>query len=134
MRLSFLGVSAPTAKAPVPGAFPLTITPRDTWGTMVPRLALHRRAHPEWAQMVADAKAQHRPDYAIWPTLDMVGLGLGVAWFAIVEPSTVEVGEDPHDIDWSMASTWSGAQLPDPPEVIHLDPEFVNGVGDAAAA
>ena len=132
--LRFLGVSAPTAHPPIKGAFPLTITPRDTWGTMVPRLALHRRAHPQWAQMVEAAKGLHRPDYAVWPQLDMAGQPLGVAWFAIVEEAAVEVGEGFDDIDWAGAVPWAGAKLPDPPEVIELDPEFMADFGDAAAA
>jgi hypothetical protein len=43
---------------------------------------------------------------------------LGVAWFALVEASTVEVDEHGH---------W----LPDPPAEVILDPEFL---GDAARA
>ena len=112
-QLRFLGVTTPTARPPVPGASALTITPRCTWPAICRRLALHVRDIPEWRQLCAELASTRGADYSPWPAIDLRDHPLGVAWFALVEVSAVEVDEHGH---------W----LAEPPAEILLDPEFLN--------
>lgn len=117
-QLRFLGVTTPTARPPLPGASALTITPRDRWPAICRRLALHVRDIPNWAELCRNLASTRGADYSPWPQIDLRDCPLGIAWFALVEASAVEVDEHGH---------W----LAEPPAEILLDPEFL---GDAARA
>lgn len=122
-QLRFLGVTTPTARPPVPGASALTITPRDRWPAICRRLALHDRTLPNWAELCKQLASTRGADYTPWPQIDLRDHPLGVAWFALVEASPVEVDEAGNFRDAEVAC--GGRWLPEPAAEVMIDPEFM---------